>query len=141
MSNLTYTIAKANLNTVDWEGATKFRVLLADASYTPDASHEFVSDVAADEATGVGYARKLLATKTRAVSGDDVNYRAAASSWTLLTSDFRWAIVYCDVDGSDGDDESAWLVCAIDLGAQSIVAALYTLNYGGASPGAVFQVQ
>ncbi len=140
MANVAYTIAKANLNTVNWATAgNKFRVLLATNSYVPDAAHQFVSDVT-NEATGTGYVRKLLASKARVVVGDDVEYQAAALAWTLLTSTFRWAIVYYDVQGSDGSDATAWLVCAIDLGAQSIVAALYTLNFGGANPGAVFEV-
>ncbi len=141
MSNLSYSIAKANLNTVDWTGATKFRVLLATSSYTPAASNAHVSDVVANEASGTGYARKLLASLTRAANGANFDYKAAAAAWTLLTSTFRYAIVYCDVDGSDGSDSTAWLVCCLDLGAQNIVAALYTLNFGGANPGAVFSVQ
>ncbi len=141
MANLAYSIAKANLNTVDWTGATKFRVLLATSSYTPSAAHAHVSDVVASETTGTGYVRKLLASLTRAANGANFDYKAAAVAWTLLTSNFRYAIVYCDVNGSDGSDSTAWLVCALDLGAQSIVAALFTLNFGGANPGAVFQVQ
>lgn len=140
MANTTYSIAKSLLNTVDWTGATKFRVLLAQTAYVPSAAHAHVSDVT-NEATGVGYARKLLATLTRAANGANFDYKAAAAAWTLLTSTFRYAIVYCDVAGDDSSDATAWLVCCLDLGAQSIVAALYTLNFGGANPGAVFSVQ
>ncbi len=139
MANLTYSIAKANLNTVDWTGATKFRVLLATTTYVPSAAHVHVSDVT-NEATGTGYVRKLLATLTRAANGANFDYKAVASVWTGLSSTFRYAIVYCDVDGSDGSDSTAWLVCALDLTTQTIVAGTFTLNYGGASPGAVFQV-
>lgn len=140
MANLAYAIAKANLNTVNWATAgNKFRVLLAKTAYVPDAAHAHVSDVT-DEASGVGYVRKLLASKARVASGSNYEYQAAAVAWTLLTSTFRWAIVYYDVAGDDSSDATAWLVCAIDLGSQSIVAALYTLNFAGANPGAVFEI-
>ncbi len=141
MSNLTYSIAKSLLNTVEWTSASnKFRVLLVTGTYVPSAAHQYVADVVANEATGTGYARKLIGTKTRAANGANFDYKAVASSWTLLTSAFRYAIVYQDVAGDDSSDATAWLVCALDLGAQSIVAALFTLNYGGASPGAVLTV-
>lgn len=140
MANLTYTIAKGNLNGEDWEGAGKFRVLLAEDGYVPDAADEFVSDVA-NEASGVGYGRLELTGRARAVSGANVEYKADAPNWNPITSAFRWAIVYFDVDGSDGDDSSAWLVCALDLGGtQTFVAADFTLDFGGADPGAVFEI-
>ncbi len=139
MANLTYSIAKANLNTVDWTGATKFRVLLATTTYVPSAAHAHVSDVT-NEATGTGYVRKLMASLTRAASGANYDYKATALTWSTLSSTFRYAIVYCDVDGSDGNDATAWLVCALDLTTQVVVAANFTLNFGGASPGAVFTV-
>ncbi len=140
MSNLTYSIAKANLNTVDWTGATKFRVLLATTTYVPSAAHAHVSDVT-NEVAGGGYVRKLLATLTRAANGANFDYKAVAAVWTALTATFRYAIVYCDVNGSDASDATAWLVCVLDLTTQTIVAGTFTLNFGGASPGAVFQVQ
>jgi hypothetical protein len=142
VSNTVYSIGKGRINQTEWTSAgNKFRVLLAAGTYTPSAAHQFVADVVASEATGVGYVRKLLATKTRAANGANIDYKAAASAWTLLTSSFRYAIVYCDVAGDDSSDATAELICCLDLGAQSIVAALYTLNYGGANPGAVFSVQ
>ncbi len=140
MANLTYTIAKANLNTVDWAGAGKFRVLLAEDGYVPDAAHEHVDDVT-NEVTGVGYVRKELTTRTRAISGANVEYKADAPNWNPITSAFRWAIVYFDVAGDDGTDATAWLVCALDLGGeQTFIAADFTLDFGGADPGAVFEI-
>ncbi len=109
MSNLTYSIAKANINTVDWTGATKFRVLLATTTYVPSAAHAHVSDVT-NEATGTGYVRKLLGTLTRAANGANYDYKAVAAAWTTLTSTFRYAIVYCDVQGSDARDRVAGLL-------------------------------
>ncbi len=143
MSNLSYAIAKSLLNTVEWTSASnKFRVLLATSAYVPSAAHQYVADVVASEVSGgVNYARKLLGTKTRAANGSNFDYKCVASSWTTLTAAFRYAIVYYDVAGDDSSDATAWLVCALDLGAQSIVASTYTLNYGGASPGAVWQIQ
>jgi hypothetical protein len=99
-----------------------------------------VSAVVANETSGTNYARKLIGTKTRAASGANYLYKAVASSWTTLTADFKWAIVYYDVAGDDSSDATTWLVCALDLGTQSIVASTFALNYGGASPGAVFEV-
>jgi hypothetical protein len=140
MANLTYTIAKANLNTVDWEGAGKFRLMLVEDGYTPDAADEFVADVT-NEASGVGYARVELTGRARSVAGANVEYQADAPNWNPITSAFRYAVVYFDVDGSDGDDATAWLVCALDLGGtQTFVAADFTLDFGGSDPGAVFEI-
>ncbi len=74
------------------------------------------------------------------VSGTAVLYKAPAISYTLLTTTYKYAIVYYDVNGSDGSDATAWLITALDMGSQSIVAALHTINFGGADPGAVFQI-
>ncbi len=140
MSNLVYSIAKGNLNTVDWTGAGKFRVLLATTTYVPADSHQFVSNVT-NEATGTGYVRKLLAGRVRTAVGANIEYRAASPLWTTITSAFRYAIVYFDVNGSDASDATAWLVCCIDLGGtQTLTAANFVLDFNGVDPGAVFEV-
>ena len=141
MSNLAYQIGKGLLNTVDWtDGTKKYRLLLATNSYVPSATHQHVSDIT-NEATGTGYARKLLGSRSRANSGTLVQYKAAAPNWAAITSAFRYAIVYYDVDGSDGDDTTAWLVCCLDLGGtQTFVAANFTLEFGGVDPGPVFEI-
>lgn len=141
MANVAYTIAKGLLNTVDWtDSSKKYRLLLATNSYVPSAAHQHVSDIT-NEATGTGYARKLLGSRTRANDGNNVDYKAAAPNWAAITSAFRYAIVYYDVAGDDSSDSTAWLVCCLDLGGtQTLVAANFTLEFGGTDPGPVFQL-
>jgi hypothetical protein len=57
--------AQANLATAD------IRMILLQASYTPDKDHRFVSALAASEVSVAGYARMPLANKT--VVRDDAN--------------------------------------------------------------------
>lgn len=139
MANLTYTSAKANLNTQDWTAGT-FRVLLAESGYTPNAAHVNVSDIT-NEATGVGYARMALTGNDRVIDGNNIDYIADALTWTPITSAFQYIIVYFDVAGDDSDDTTAQLVCALDLGGtQNFTAATFTAEFGGTDPGPVFSV-
>lgn len=140
--NLTYTIAKGLINTVDWtDAAKKYRLLLLTSAYTPSAAHQHVSDVVAAEATGTGYVRKLLGTRTRATVGANVEFKAAAPNWNPITTAFRYAAVYYDVNGSDLSDATAWMVCLLDFGGtQTLVAANFTLEFNGADPGACFEI-
>lgn len=48
------------------------QVMLMDVSYVPSSSHEFVSDVVANEMSGSGYSRWTLSGKTLAITGTDV---------------------------------------------------------------------
>jgi len=47
-------------------------------------THEFVSDVVANEASGTGYSRKTLANKTQTLDGDQVEYDADNPTYTAL---------------------------------------------------------
>jgi hypothetical protein len=71
------------------------KVMLMDASFTQAATHNFVSDISADELTGVGYTagfagagRKTLASKT--LTEDDATgtstFDAADLTWTTITA-------------------------------------------------------
>jgi hypothetical protein len=77
---------------VDWL-TTTIKVMLVDDTYTFSATHNFVSDVSADELSGTGYVagfgnsgRKTLGSKT--VTEDDANNRAELDAgdltWTGL---------------------------------------------------------
>ena len=121
-------IALAGLN---WSSAT-VRIMLVTSSYTPSIdSHNFVSDVSANEISGGGYARQTLAGQ--AVAQDNTNDRANLTAtnptWTSLTNTFRYAIMYRFVTS----DSDSWVIAYEDLGAQTITAADFTIDFDGAS--------
>lgn len=69
------------------------KVMLVTPSYTYNADHDFVNDVAANELSGTGYAagfsgagRKTLASKSLALNGGStrVEFDAADVTWTAL---------------------------------------------------------
>ncbi len=112
----------------DWEAGT-WRVLLVTSSYTPNADHDFVSDVVANEASGAGYSRKDLTTRTATVddTNDRVDYTADKVLWATLTAAFKYAIVY-KFGSNDGDSElHSWY----DLGAQSLTALPFDIKWNG----------
>jgi hypothetical protein len=114
---------------------------LTTGSYTPVATHNFVSDVT-NELAGGGYVRKDLATRT--ILEDDANsradYKADNVTWTGLTSTqtYRWAIVY-KFETTDADSP---LLCAIDMTSVGLTGLTeYGLKWdNAASNGRVFSV-
>ena len=54
------------------------KMVLLDASYTPDPDHNFADDIVAHELSGTGYSRQALTTK--AVTQDDTNDLAKFTS-------------------------------------------------------------
>ena len=83
MPSLLYDNAKKELcqGLIAWDSEPNIKVLLVNASYTPSAAHQFVTDLGANELTGTGYERKALATRT--VTIDAVNHKAVCDAADL----------------------------------------------------------
>lgn len=123
----------------DWTEASKWKLLLVTSSYTPNVDHDTVDDADANEATGTGYSRKTLTGCAHVVddTNDRVDHNADNVTWTGLTSAFRYAILYYDLDGNDANTE---LHSYYDLGAQSLTAQDFSIKWNnGASSGTVFR--
>lgn len=89
------------------------RVLLVDSSYTFNADHHFVSDLAG-ELSGTGYVRKALTTKS--LTEDDTNDRSIFDADDLVytainAGQIDGAIVYKEA----GSDAARQLVCCLDV--------------------------
>lgn len=121
-----------------WSSDT-VRVMLLTSSYTPNIDTQaFVADIVANEVAGGGYARQSLAGK--AVTTDTTNDRAGASAtnptFTSLTATFRYAVLFRLVT----NDADSWLIAYEDLGAQSVTAADFTIDFDGATSSDVLRL-
>jgi hypothetical protein len=104
----------------DWEGAAVIRAMITTGTYTPNADHNFVSDVT-NEITNAGYARRTVSTKT--VTEDDTNDRAKVDAADITTftalgaGDLpKYVILYVQTGGSDATPSDDELLCWLDLG-------------------------
>lgn len=102
--------------TIDFENDT-IKVLLVDGSHTYTKSHEFVSDIVANEASNVsgsGYERKTLGSKTVTLdaANDRVEYDAANPTYTAINAGtIAAAIVYKEVT----NDSDSPIIAQIDF--------------------------
>jgi hypothetical protein len=99
--------------TIDFENDT-INVLLVDTSHTFDKTHDFVSDIVANEASGTGYARKTLANAAIALdaANDRVEFDADNPSYTALDAGtIAAAIVFKQVT----NDADSPLIAQIDF--------------------------
>ena len=99
--------------TISFETDT-IKVLLVDTNHTFDKTHEFVSDVVANESLGTGYERKTLTSTSIALDAvnDRVEYDADNPVYTSLDAGtIAAAIVYKEVT-SDSDSP---LIAQIDF--------------------------
>lgn len=99
--------------TISFESDT-INVLLVDASHTFDKTHEFVSDIVANEASGTGYARKTLANAAIALdaANDRVEFDADNPSYTALNAGtIAAAIVFKNVT----NDADSPIIAQIDF--------------------------
>tara|TARA_S200002703_G_C3607867_1_gene186656 strand:+ start:49 stop:477 length:429 start_codon:yes stop_codon:yes gene_type:complete len=99
--------------TISFESDT-INVLLVDASHTFDKTHEFVSDIVANEASGTGYARKTLANAAIALdaANDRVEFDADNPSYTALDAGtIAAAIIFKQVT----NDADSPLIAQIDF--------------------------
>ena len=123
----------------DWTTGT-WRVMLLTSAYSPNIDQDFVSDIVGNEVStsGTGYSRQTLTGQAVVVddTNDRVDHNANNTSWAALTCSFRYAVIY-KFGTVDGDSV---LHSYIDLGAQSLTALPFTIQWnGGASAGTVFR--
>ena len=80
--------------TIDLSADT-IKVMLVNASYTPNKDHDFVDDVVANELSGTGYTggfagsgRKTISAKsfTTDTSGDFVKFTATIAAWAAINA-------------------------------------------------------
>src|SRR5690348_10717603 len=120
MASIVYNRAKAGFGdgTLDWDsGSQVYRVMLMGTGYTPNADHDYVSDISANEISSGGYVRKTLSGRT--VTLDDTNDRAIFTAtnvtWTALTGHtIAYVVVYLQVGGDDSTPSDDILVCCLD---------------------------
>ena len=89
-------------------------VLLVNTSHTFTKTHEFVSDIVANEASGTGYARKTLANAAIALdaANDRVEFDADNPSYTALDAGtIAAAIIFKQVT----NDADSPLIAQIDF--------------------------
>lgn len=102
--------------TIDYENDT-INVLLVNTSHTYTKSHEFVSDIVANEASNVsgsGYERKTLASKTILLdaANDRVEYDAANPTYTAINAGtIAAAIIFKQVT----NDSDSPIIAQIDF--------------------------
>lgn len=78
-------LSKLLSNTIDYDSDT-IKIMLVDTNHTFTKSHEFVSDVVANEVSGTGYSRKTLANKDQRddFANDRIEYDADNPTYTAL---------------------------------------------------------
>lgn len=108
---------------VDWDADT-IKLALLDNTHTPDFdTHDFFSDVEADEVSGTGYtaggATLASVTITPDTSNDRVDVDAADTSWTTSTITARYGVLY----KSTGTSSTSPLIALIDFGSDQISSA------------------
>lgn len=120
-NELVYNIAKVKFanGTLDWDvtgGIGDIRCLIiegtvAAAATNPDSSTLTAALTGSTEASGTGYTRKSLGTKssTMIVTQDDTNNRAILKADPITWTGANWGtadgiIVYLHVDGTDAND-------------------------------------
>jgi len=120
------------------EGATKsdfltgtFNCSLHTATYVPNNDTDDFWNDATNEVTGTNYTTKgvVLGSKTSVydTATDEWRFDAADAVWTTATiASIRYAVVWEDTAGASTTDP---LVSFYDLGAQSVTAANFTVQW------------
>ena len=115
---------------IDWDSAT-IKCSLHTATYPPlQDTHDFWDD-ATNEVTGTAYTTGGVALSTPTVTydtgTDEIRLDAGDAVWTTATiSSIRYAVVYEDTAGASTTDP---LITYYDLGAQSVTAANFTVQW------------
>lgn len=110
-----------------WEG-DDVRVMLVTGDYEPDqALHTTVDEVSRFEVEPTGtYVRGGTSVAGRMVAraefGGEIRLRASSVSWSDLTAEFQYAVLYAR--------DSGQLVAYSDMGAQRVSGAAVTVSYG-----------
>lgn len=115
---------------IDWDSAT-IMCSLHTATWAPLVdTHDFWDD-ATNEVTGTAYTTKGVALATPSVTydtgTDETRLDAGDAIWTTATiASIRYAAVFEDTAGAAATDP---LVSYYDLGAQSVTAANFTVQW------------
>ena len=120
------------------EGAAKsdfltgaFNYSLHTATYTPNQDTDDFWNDATNEVTGTNYTTKgvVLASKTSVydTATDEWRFDAADASWATATiAGIRYGVLFEDTGGASTTDP---VVAYHDLGAQSVTAATFTVQF------------
>ena len=106
MANIVYTYGLGELlnGGIDMDTDT-IKMMLVDASYTPDKDHDFVDDASANEISVDGYARQALGSRTVTVNTTDdrAEFDAANVAFGALATGetIAGAIIFEDRGGAD----------------------------------------
>ena len=106
MANIVYTYGLGELlnGGIDMDTDT-IKMMLVDASYTPDKDHDFVDDASANEISVDGYARQALGSRTVTVNTTDdrAEFDAANVAFGALDTGetIAGAIIFEDRGGAD----------------------------------------
>src|SRR3954454_3708433 len=117
--------------TTNWVGAT-IDCSLHTATQTPNVdADDFFNDWSATEVTGTAYTAGgvVLASKTNTydTATDETRLDAADAVWTTATiSGIRYALIWENTAGAATTDP---VICYFDLGAQSVTAANFTVQF------------
>lgn len=124
--NATYNRGLFRMGSFNWDtDVIDLGVLLVKNTYVFSRLHNVVSDltIAANEASGVGYARKIVTAAFRTTTEDDGNnwasFKITDSTvvWTAIDAGVDLRIVMFFIDGAGtGDDANNNLLCYIDTG-------------------------
>lgn len=114
MADFVYDKAKPRILSGEIDAAHTFKMVLLDATHTPaKATHEFYSDISADEISGSGYTTGGIALENVTITRNTVTAKFDADDVTMeeVAPDFRYAAIYDDSHASNA------LVCLLDPGA------------------------
>lgn len=113
-----------------WTTAT-IQCSLHTATYTPNPDTDDFWNDATNEVTGTNYTTKGVTlgstTNTYDTGTDETRLDAADAVWTTATiASIRYAVVWNDTAGASTTDP---VICYFDLGAQSVTAANFTVQW------------
>lgn len=114
---------------IDFNEATKIKIMLVTSSYTPAQTHDYKDDIT-NEITGTGYtaggAELANCTVTYTSGTGVIKFDADDITWSTATITFRRAIVYYDT----GTANTSPLITYIDFGEDvGAVANDFTIQF------------
>jgi hypothetical protein len=115
---------------IDFDTDT-FKLALLDADYVFNQdTHDFFDDVSAEQITGTGYTAGGVTLSGVTVAFDGTSNEARVlwddASWATATFACRYGVIYKETAGAASTDP---LVACADLGAQSVTAATFSVDF------------
>ena len=107
------------------------RVMMTTSGYTPNQTHEYLSDVSS-EVSGTGYTAEGQTLASCSVYNDTstVRFDAADSEWTGSTISARYAVIYSHSGAASTEYE---LIGYVDFdGTQSSSSGTFTIQWSAA---------